>query len=355
MDNIWEVPEKKFAKINVHCIIAPEPLPNGNSVAVGVIVRNDGGAELWKALGPMNGLNEEQAIMAGLQAACVQAVKKDWEKIHIETTNRDVYDAIRVQNHFGIQEDQLEVYRLFNTLYTNHFKEGSTVVCVSWAPAHMNSTAEYLASYGMRNLTCFAEAKSRVGDLDFFLERDMGRVLPAPINELALNMGEGEVIDGPPPNPAKKRRVNVEYGAGNSSSAVHHSLNAGCVSAMVNKGKRKFYEGMAFNNGGIFSPSAIRIMEEGELGEFSGIFQQKVVDFNGPVKKGLRACDLLHHAAAGTLNEVKPTRMELLDELLFGGREFVSVDEVLHALGLSRKKALNLTIPATSSSVPLFP
>lgn len=149
MDHIWEVPEKGFVKISVHYVSFDVPLPNGNSNAVGVIVRNNGGRDLWTALGPMEGLNEEQALMAGVLAACVGGVKKEWGKIHIETTNRDVYDTIRIQNQFGLQEDQVEVYLLFNTLYTNHFKEGSTVVCVSWIPIFMNSLAEYLASYGM--------------------------------------------------------------------------------------------------------------------------------------------------------------------------------------------------------------
>ncbi|KAL1808696.1 hypothetical protein ACET3Z_025686 [Daucus carota] len=196
-----------------------------------------------------------------------------------------------------------------------------------------------------------AQLKSNVGDLAFLLERDMGRVLPSPINETALNLGEGEVIDGPPPKLAKKRRLSVESGP-LFPSAVLSTVKDGRVATMVDKGKQKVYEGKAFNNGGIFTPKAIRLMDEGELGVFSGLFQQKVVDLGGPLKKGLLACDLLHHAAAGTLDVVKPTRLDLLDELLFGGREFVSVDEVLHALGLSRKKAVNDSIPSTSSTFP---
>ena len=81
----------------MHYVSSDVPLPNGNSNVVGVIVRNNGGRDLWTALGPMEGLNEEQALMAGVLAACVEGVKKEWEKIHIETTNRDVYDTIRIQ------------------------------------------------------------------------------------------------------------------------------------------------------------------------------------------------------------------------------------------------------------------
>ncbi|KAL1808715.1 hypothetical protein ACET3Z_025705 [Daucus carota] len=331
MDHIWEVPEKGFVKINVHYISSDVPLPNGNSNAVGVIVRNDGGRDLWTALGHMEGLNEEQTLMAGVLASCVDGVKKEREKIHIETTNRDVYDTIRIQNQFGLQEDQVKVYRLFNTLYTNHFKEGSTVVCVSWIPTFMNSSAEYLASYGIQHLSCFVETNSRVGDLAFHMERDMGRVLPHPVLEPALNLGEGEA------------RVYFV-----SPHARVNNFNSEWSAKVVDKEKQKYFEGRAFNNNGIFSPNAIRFMNDGLLGEYSDILKQEVVDFCAPVKIGLLAGDLLHHATEGTMHKIQPTRLELLDSLLLSGREFFSMDEVLHALGLSQKP---ISLPAKMKDV----
>lgn len=54
MDYIWEVPDKGFVKINVHCISTTDPLLNGNSNDVGVIVRNNGGRDLWTALVKVN-------------------------------------------------------------------------------------------------------------------------------------------------------------------------------------------------------------------------------------------------------------------------------------------------------------
>ena len=116
----------------------------------------------------------------------------------------------------------------------------------------------------------------------------------------------------------------------------------------MDKGKQKYFEGRAFNNNGIFSPNAIRFMDDGLIGEYSDIFKQEVVDFCALVKKGLLAGDLLHHATEGTMHKIQPTMLELLDSLLFSGREFFSVDEVLHALGLSQKP---ISLPARMKDV----
>lgn len=66
MENIWEVPDKEFVKINFHYILSPDLLPNGNIDGVGVIIRYEYGEKQWTAMGSMNALAEEEAIMAVL-------------------------------------------------------------------------------------------------------------------------------------------------------------------------------------------------------------------------------------------------------------------------------------------------
>ncbi|KAL1825990.1 hypothetical protein ACET3Z_012768 [Daucus carota] len=211
MDITWELPDEGYIKINVHCEVLPEPLANGNSIGVGVIARDDAGANVWTASGPMNGLNEEQALMAGIQAACVESVHKKWEKTLIETSNHNTFETISTQEHVFLRDDQLEPFRLFNTVHANHFKVNTTNRKIIWIPTEMNSTARYLADYGLQHLSVFAETPGWFGDLKYHVDRDMGMVLQAPIDEVAPNFGLGEVEDGPPPAPTLKRKRDVSH------------------------------------------------------------------------------------------------------------------------------------------------
>ncbi|WOH00863.1 hypothetical protein DCAR_0520239 [Daucus carota subsp. sativus] len=71
----------------------------------------------------------------------------------------------------------------------------------------MNSTAAYLANYGLANMSDFGEVQGSVGELDYYLARDMGRALIRPYVAGNQIPGDGEVIDGPPPPPLKKRKI----------------------------------------------------------------------------------------------------------------------------------------------------
>ena len=159
----------------------------------------------------MNGLNEEQAIMAGIQAACVESVHKKWEKTLIETSNHNTFETISTQEHVFLRDDQLEPFRLFNTVHANHFKVNTTNRKIIWIPTEMNSTARYLADYGLQHLSVFAETPGWFDDLKYHVDRDMGMVLQAPIDEVAPNFGLGEVEDGPPPAPTLKRKRDVSH------------------------------------------------------------------------------------------------------------------------------------------------
>ena len=105
MEFFWEVPKPEFVKINVHCVVAENQLPNGNINGVGVIIRGAKGEELWKALGTLSALTEEQAIMTALQAACNHAQTKEWDLTHIETVIPRVYDSISLQDHIVLNDD----------------------------------------------------------------------------------------------------------------------------------------------------------------------------------------------------------------------------------------------------------
>ncbi|WOG93133.1 hypothetical protein DCAR_0312414 [Daucus carota subsp. sativus] len=140
----------------------------------------------------MQGLNEEQATMAGIQAACIEAIKKGWNHTHAEVSERNIYETILMQEHIGLRENQVEAYGAFNTIHVNNHKEGSYDRFISCVPARMNVTVEYLAIYGMNNVTELSEFEGDVGDLLYFLNRDMGLALPRPIRETATLLGDSK-------------------------------------------------------------------------------------------------------------------------------------------------------------------
>ncbi|KAL1824200.1 hypothetical protein ACET3Z_010978 [Daucus carota] len=137
MDPSWVPPEEDFVKINVHFNSAEVPNLIGNLNGVGSIVRDGSGSKLWGGAGPMPGMTEVQAII------------------------------------WAFQEDETE--RI-----------------ISRIPIEQNRTAEYMARYGMENVGFFVETLGFFGNLEFFLDRDMGLDI---LFEVMDNMGLGEVID----------------------------------------------------------------------------------------------------------------------------------------------------------------
>lgn len=91
MDFVWLAPKFPFVKISVHCISSVEPLPNGNTNGVGVIISDHEGSMLWRAMGPMPGLSNLQALLWGVHAGMVEAMRLGKEKTLIEIDNRDIY------------------------------------------------------------------------------------------------------------------------------------------------------------------------------------------------------------------------------------------------------------------------
>lgn len=102
MENQWLPPEVSFLKINVHFVSSEVALPNGNRNGVGVIIRDNMGVKVWGAMGPMQGLNESQAILWAIQASLIQTLKMGKHKTHVEMVSRDVFDTVRLQENIII-------------------------------------------------------------------------------------------------------------------------------------------------------------------------------------------------------------------------------------------------------------
>ena len=266
--------------------------------------------------------------MSGIHDALIHAQEKKWDLLHIETTNRHVYDTIRHQEHIFLEDEQLEVYSMFNTIYANHFAEGKTKRVIACIPQRMNGTAEYMAQYGIDKGLEFGEFTGTVGNMDYYLARDMGMTMPLPNPEVLQNLGEGEVIDGPPPPPSKKRKYD------------DLSFEVRPLQCFRDKDKEKVMEHYSFNDKGIFTEKAVKAMTSGSLSRFSPVFNGEMVDLNVVVGRGIYARDILHHAVIGTMRVIIPklyvsNHVRPLAEV----DELMTVNQVLSLLGFNPGKA----------------
>ena len=233
MAYLWEPPETDYVKINVHCLTVSQPLFNGNSNGVGVIIRDPSGKEIWSAAGPIPGLSKLQATLWGFYHGALQCHKIQEWKTHFESDHWGAVEAISFQEEFPQQEDVQEVLRLFNTLHANNFKVGTTKRAVTRVPVIQNGAAVYLAKFGMDNLTCFVETPGSCGEKQLMIERDMGFMRPlAP----QANFGLGEVIDA-----EEVQQIEVDSQAHQAAVTVEStlmrlfSLPARMCKAMVNR------------------------------------------------------------------------------------------------------------------------
>lgn len=71
----------------------------------------------------MPGFNERLGLLWAIHASVFQAYKMGKEKLHVETTNTEVLDAIRFQEVIVIPEEIRGVLRQFNSQYSNTFHE----------------------------------------------------------------------------------------------------------------------------------------------------------------------------------------------------------------------------------------
>ncbi|WOH09484.1 hypothetical protein DCAR_0728941 [Daucus carota subsp. sativus] len=309
-------------------------------------------------LGPLNDMTVEQAIMVGIQAACVFAKEKQLELTHIETSHMGIFELISNQELFVIPEELLEAFRLFNSIHANNpshalndpHEDNSRKI--SWIPEHMNSSASYMAEYARLHLSEPVElpGDSTLGNLQFFLDRDMGRVLNNPDIMVMPLMGLGEVID-PPCNTLKRKRVEYEqdeFGGPwdclvpsadlhnvvlNPSAAVHSWSIIPPASLPGNKGKGKHYDNYSFYDRGSLSQKAIAILDSGALSRFSPCFCDKALNLElpvGDVSLELFAKDVLHYACLDTLGILEPMFLPLPAP----DKQFMTIDQMLLEMGL---------------------
>lgn len=91
-----------------------------------------------------------------------------------------MYDTFRVQDFIILQPDLEEAFSQFNTLFSNNFIKDVTARKVSIIPMEMNRTAQYMALFEVNNMNSFVQAHGIFGDLQSFLNRDLGMELPHP-------------------------------------------------------------------------------------------------------------------------------------------------------------------------------
>lgn len=291
----WQIPDTRFVKINVHYIQANEVLQNGNSNGLGVIVRNERGEKLWGALGPARGMTAVPALVWGVQSGILAALSMGFCQTHIETDNREVYDTIRVQEFIILPPDEEEAFSQFNTLFTNHYAEGETERKVSIIPLNLNHTTQYMANYGLENFQSLVQAPGIFGNLQFFLDRDMGMAIPYPEFDLQENFGEGEVVDLPPP----------------PASPVPRESSFQC--SVFIKGKGREHSKYAFTHNGLLTQQALQILEEDRLIPISKVFESSLVNLDKEIFLGIFARDIPDSAVRGTLHT-------LMESLPFHGQ-----------------------------------
>ena len=199
-----------------------------------------------------------------------------------------------------------------------------------------------MPEYELENASFFGEVPRSLGNLQHFLERDIGVAVPF---EVMDNLGMGEVVDADPPpepvhspivnqvldhstildlfhafiaqadkkivkhlNPANVSLSNFQIpGIENVTSRINlqkPSLNSLEVSGQGNsfdassgtislKGKGKLYEKASFNNNGIMSSAVMEMLKSGALNHISDVFAQQIVNLDAHVLKSLVHIDTM--------------------------------------------------------------
>ncbi|KAK1396977.1 hypothetical protein POM88_006840 [Heracleum sosnowskyi] len=71
MERRWTFPKKHFVKVNTHVVNYPNRLPNGNTMGLGVVIRDHRGVVVMMVSGTIRGLtvidSELWALLIGLR------------------------------------------------------------------------------------------------------------------------------------------------------------------------------------------------------------------------------------------------------------------------------------------------
>ncbi|WOG81429.1 hypothetical protein DCAR_0100576 [Daucus carota subsp. sativus] len=236
-----------------------------------------------------------------------------------------IFDTIRFQEEFQIPEELQEAMMLLNSLYANNFEEQKSARIVSWIPVEQNQSAHYLADYGLANVNLFGEVPRTLGNLQHFLDRDMGIAVPFDVMD---NLGMGEVVDAdPPPKPVHISSPHVDsafptlehntlldlfhafisqegfkskaQSMGSFVFPKHGSTLAVPTDTSSLKGKGKMYEKASFNGNGVLSSAAVEVLESGSLNHISEVFAQSSVNLDVQVFQDVSAKEILDQAVQG--------------------------------------------------------
>lgn len=339
------------------------------------------------AIGPVKNMTEEQAIFWGANAGITQAWRMGFHGIHLEVVSRLVFDVIELQEFIFPPEELEEALLQFNTMFANHFIEGKTFRRISVIPLAMNRTAEYMARFGMEIETAFVEAPEIFGNLQHYLDRDMGIALPV---EIMSNFGNGNVeevvteanqIDNneilmplnllaniaalvpvippmmEPANENSKEAIkeaekgvnNIEETNLNGDNNFLIKIKEGESSVEIDhqsgKGKEILLSGYSFHVDGLLTQEAISILDSGELSAISKAFDPGRVNLEMEVFEGVYAKDILKSVVKGNLEalfaKAKPIKINPMNLRI---REATSTNGVVEEAEKEEPKLVSMEV-----------
>lgn len=343
-----------------------------------MLLKDKRGNILWGAASPMPGYSESQALIWAIQVGVVKACKLHEDRTHVEIVNEQVYEILRDRNHIFIVEDLREVIHQFDSFFANYSIEDVTVRRASLVPFELNQTAEYMARYGMDQLSSFVETPGIFGNLQEFLDMDMSHFFPF---EILPNFGLGEVIDPPTPPPqvpedrhspeAVLRVPQIELLPmdehpfdpllalfpfeqvqspqppllpEDSVQAVFHVLNSdssfhcnahppsGVLARSFSdksevkwKGKGKVLNTYSFNRDGLLSQEAIETLDSGFLVKWFPCFDNDPIDLDEQICEGVYAKDVLESVVTNSLDSLLIYINSVTSNNSSGGSDFFSM------------------------------
>lgn len=110
----WVLPPVGTLKINVHAVFFAEPLANGNTCGIGVVLRTSDGNLVNYITGTIPGLNSLAAQLRAIQIGLKRAFIEGTVSVIIETNNMASFGAIQ----FAYQHQHPEVEDLIQQILT---------------------------------------------------------------------------------------------------------------------------------------------------------------------------------------------------------------------------------------------
>lgn len=185
-------------------------------------------------------------------------------------------------------------------MFTNNFVEKKTDRRVSFILRSMNTTAEYMAIYGMQNMTQFVKTPGVFGNLQHYLNRDMGLALPM---EIAPNYGMGDIIDlTPPQSPTSEPDeehimmdaddvMTQEMGTVINQSQAEVETHHEAVIAK-SKGKEKALPNQSFEDGGFHTFQELDNLSRDNLMAYLKEFETIMIDLKKEIMPGIHVRDI---------------------------------------------------------------